>query len=131
MKKFHIIKGRYALQGDSKLARYISHRYINSSLNNFENEIVNETEQHGTYGATLFDPLWKAKRSEILKRDLHKCVICSSTEKLEVHHRQYHYLVVLKKFKAPWEYENHLLITLCTKCHGKGHSKFKVPIVKI
>jgi hypothetical protein len=48
-----------------------------------------------------------------------------------VHHRQYHYVVRINKFKAPWDYPDHLLISLCESCHGRGHSKFKIPIISI
>lgn len=83
---------------------------------------------HGTYGVLLFTPEWKEKRKEILQRDKHVCRVCSSTEKLQIHHRQYHYSLTLRKFKKPWEYPNKLMITLCEKCHQSGHNKFKVPI---
>ncbi|KIO78320.1 hypothetical protein TH53_04320 [Pedobacter lusitanus] len=87
--------------------------------------------KHGSYGALLFDKRWKDKRSIILTRDLNQCVICGLTDNLQVHHRQYHYLTALKKFKAPWQYSDKTLITLCNSCHQRGHSKFKVPIIKI
>jgi 5-methylcytosine-specific restriction endonuclease McrA len=82
---------------------------------------------HGPYGATLFDPRWKAKRKEIIVRDLNQCVICKSSNTLQVHHRQYHFLRRLNEFKNPWEYDNNLLITLCETCHNRGHKMFKVP----
>lgn len=88
-------------------------------------------ETHGSYGALLFDRRWKEKRVLILIRDLHKCVICGNSESLEVHHRQYHYLSVHRKFKAPWDYPDKILITLCNSCHQRGHAKFKVPIVNV
>lgn len=84
---------------------------------------------HGTYGALLFDKRWKSKREEILTRDGFRCVICNSNDELQVHHRQYHFIRATQKFKAPWDYENYLMITLCERCHSKGHSKYKVPNV--
>lgn len=87
--------------------------------------IVNNT--HGTYGATLFDPRWKAKRKLILQRDRNQCVICNSQEKLQVHHRQYHFSRSSNTFKQPWDYPNKLLITLCESCHSKGHRQHEVP----
>jgi len=86
---------------------------------------------HGTYGALLFDPRWKSKRAEILIRDLQACTICKSPNTLQVHHRQYHFVVIENKFKLPWEYANNLLITLCETCHKRGHSKYKVPTINI
>jgi hypothetical protein len=50
---------------------------------------------------------------------------------LQVHHRQYHFIVSQQKFRLPWEYPNHLLITLCESCHNRGHNKYKVPTINI
>jgi hypothetical protein len=86
---------------------------------------------HGSYGHLLFDPRWRSKRSEIMARDKECCVICKGTDELLVHHRQYQYVKAAKGFKVPWDYPDHLLITLCKSCHQRGHSKFKVPIVII
>ncbi|ACU57536.1 hypothetical protein Cpin_0027 [Chitinophaga pinensis DSM 2588] len=85
---------------------------------------------HGSYKTLLFDPQWKAKRNEILTRDQQKCIICQSQDNLHVHHRQYHFDTQLGKFKPPWDYSNHLLITLCERCHQRGHKKYKVPTIK-
>lgn len=83
---------------------------------------------HGGYGATLFDPRWKAKRKQILDRDNNKCVICSSDKNLHVHHKQYQFSRMLNVFKDPWEYNNKLMVTLCQSCHQKGHRLYKVPV---
>jgi hypothetical protein len=88
-------------------------------------------DQHGSYGALLFDKRWKEKRNVILLRDNNRCVICGLDENLQIHHRQYQYVKALKQFKAPWEYSDRMLITLCNSCHQRGHSKFKVPIIYI
>lgn len=89
-----------------------------------------EIPTHGTYGALLFRPEWRAKREEILRRDKN-CVICNGATALQVHHRQYHFIVRENKFRLPWEYSDNLLITLCESCHKRGHSKFKVPTINI
>ncbi|MDN3584382.1 HNH endonuclease [Mucilaginibacter flavus] len=86
---------------------------------------------HGSYGNLLFDPRWKAKRNEIISRDKGCCVICNGTDEIQVHHRQYQYVKAMKGFKVPWDYPDHLLITLCKSCHQRGHSKFKVPVIII
>ena len=86
---------------------------------------------HGTYGAELFKPEWKTKREEVLKRDLHKCIVCGGSSTLQVHHRQYHFIVRENQFRSPWDYPDHLLITLCESCHKRGHSKYKVPTINI
>ena len=90
-----------------------------------------EFPQHGSYGNLLFDPRWRSKRNDIISRDKGCCVICNSTDELLVHHRQYHYVKAAKGFKVPWDYPDHLLITLCKSCHQRGHSKFKVPVLII
>ena len=97
--------------------------------NNLETKLA-DIPAHGTYGALLFRPEWRAKRTEILTRDK-CCVICNSSDSLHVHHRQYHFVVRENKFKLPWEYSDNLLITLCESCHKRGHSKFKIPTVNI
>ncbi len=90
-----------------------------------------QTPAHGSYAEALFRPEWKLKRDEIIRRDGSKCVLCRATEPLQVHHRQYHFVVSENKFRLPWEYSSHLMITLCDSCHRRGHSKFKVPIINI
>lgn len=93
--------------------------------------VETNTQAHGTYGALLFDPRWKARRIQILNRDAQRCLICKSEQELQVHHRQYHFSVRENKFRLPWEYADHLLITLCEACHKRGHNQYKVPIINI
>lgn len=93
--------------------------------------LVNDIPAHGTYAAALFRPEWKLKREEILTRDSHCCVICKKNNALQVHHRQYHFIVKDNKFRLPWEYPDSLLITLCGSCHNRGHNKYKVPIINV
>jgi hypothetical protein len=88
----------------------------------------NIPQNHGGYGSTLFDPRWKGRKKQIEERDQHKCMNCGSTDQLQVHHRQYHFSQNLKVFRNPWEYADRYLITLCEKCHQKGHRTFKVPV---
>lgn len=86
---------------------------------------------HGSYGPLLFHSKWKAKRKEILTRDMHRCIHCKSNKDLQVHHRQYHFIVRQQQFKLPWDYADHLLITLCESCHSRGHNKYKVPSINV
>lgn len=125
--RFHVANGRY---GALDTSRYMRFTYGKESFSPAVEDLPAE-EAHGTYGALLFDSRWRAKRMEIIQRDDNRCVICFSAEKLEVHHRQYHFVKALSQFKAPWDYENHLMITLCGNCHGRGHSKFKVPTIYV
>lgn len=91
-------------------------------------ENKDKPNKHGPYGALLFDKRWREKRVTILKRDKEKCRVCDSEDELQIHHRQYHYSNKLQKFKYPWEYQDDLLITLCKKCHQRGHQLYEVPI---
>jgi hypothetical protein len=122
-RKFHVGKGRYgALAG----SRYMSFTYGRESFSKAE-EDAPKKQSHGTYGALLFDKRWIARRLDILTRDSNACVNCQETVNLQVHHRQYHFIKALQQFKAPWDYEDYLMITLCDRCHSKGHGKYKIP----
>jgi hypothetical protein len=123
--RFHIGKGRYDSLTNTrhKNSTYGAESFAHAS------EDVPAGQSHGTYGALLFNKRWIARRAEIIQRDNNRCIICSKEEGLQVHHRQYHFIKAIQQFKAPWDYEDRLLITLCEKCHSRGHSKFKVPNV--
>lgn len=86
---------------------------------------------HGSYGPLLFHPKWKSKRKEILTRDMYRCIHCKSNQELQVHHRQYNFIVSVQQFRLPWEYPDHLLITLCESCHSRGHNKYTVPTINV
>ena len=94
-------------------------------------EVAEGRTIHGRYGASLLHPLWKAKRNNILKRDGFACAHCKATEELQVHHRQYHFVVAENRFKDPWNYTDHLLVTLCRKCNSTGHQKYTIPIINV
>jgi hypothetical protein len=119
------------LKGNSTYRRFISAEDKNAIEQSVLEPQEGNTPAHGTYGALLFHPLWRAKRQEILRRDYFKCVICQDENVLQVHHRQYLFIVKQNQFKLPWDYPDHLLISLCESCHKRGHSKFKVPIINI
>lgn len=75
-----------------------------------------------TYTDKLKDPRWQKRRLEIFQRDGFACVECNSkTETLHVHHRYY------IGGRAPWEYPEFALVTLCAECHGfqKDHKDDK------
>ena len=64
------------------------------------------------YWEKLKDPRWQRRRLEIMERDNFKCRHCrSDSNTLNVHHRVYN------KGAQPWDYDDHLLITLCESCH--------------
>jgi len=67
-----------------------------------------------TYAQRLKDPRWQKKRLKILERDEWKCTHCAAEGKtLHVHHAYY------EKWKNPWDYPDHALVTVCEPCHEK------------
>lgn len=73
-----------------------------------------------SYSDLLKDPRWQKKRLEILNRDKFTCQHCSSTEKtLHAHHL--FYITGMR----PWDYADHVLITLCEECHKNEEDKKK------
>lgn len=65
-----------------------------------------------TYSEQLKDPRWQRKRLEIMDRDGWACRRCNSTTKtLNVHHIEYFGRL------EPWNYPDHMLITLCEDDH--------------
>ncbi|MFT3979247.1 MAG: hypothetical protein QM687_02170 [Ferruginibacter sp.] len=132
MPRFQLNNGRYSEPEQTRYSRYIkvhTAKRKDAMAVDAHNAAIPET--HGSYGALILHPNWKAKRKEVIERDGFKCVICGIGKELQVHHRQYHFVKAIKKFKAPWDYPGHLLITLCSGCHARGHSKFKVPSINI
>lgn len=99
-------------------------------MNNHDLKAI-QAANHGTYGASLLDVRWKAKRATILARDAHRCRVCGAVEQLQVHHRQYFFYPALQRFANPWEYPDHLLVSLCQQCHLRGHRQYTVPVVVI
>jgi len=67
------------------------------------------------YAAQLSDPHWKELRDRIVSRDGGRCVQCGSTDELNVHHSHY------REGRAPWEYRDSDLFTLCGAHHRKVH----------
>lgn len=86
---------------------------------------------HGYYKELLFDKRWMEKRAQIIQRDGYKCIICGSDNHLVVHHKQYHIHRGTRIKYAPWEYDDRYLVTLCEKCHTKGHQLYDVPIFEL
>lgn len=132
MPRFQLKTKKYNLPQQSRNPRYIKKGTAEAkdALQESENH-YELPETHGSYRGLILHPNWKAKRKEVIQRDQFKCVICSSGKDLQVHHRQYHFIKATKTFKLPWDYPGHLLITLCSSCHSRGHSKYKVPSINI
>jgi 5-methylcytosine-specific restriction endonuclease McrA len=127
--RFHLGKGRFSPNSSSRFR--ISLSMITNRYSKVIAENLSKDKNHGTYSELLFDERWKSKRQEILIRDNNLCIVCNGNNKLQVHHRQYHFIRNLSQFKPPWDYTNNLLITLCENCHQRGHSKFNVPTIYI
>ncbi len=66
------------------------------------------------YAEYLRTPEWAEKRKQTLIRDDHRCRLCYSNEKLEVHHRTY---------QRRGREDLNDLTTLCESCHEHFHSK--------
>lgn len=73
-----------------------------------------------SYRLQLLTEEWKLKATSIKNRDNNCCQDCGNTDKLHVHHLEYH------GGKMAWEYEDSLLITVCETCHINRH-KTKIP----
>jgi 5-methylcytosine-specific restriction endonuclease McrA len=132
MPGFQLKNKRYNIPQQTPYPRYIKQQETDGKAASVtESNTDKPAETHGSYGALILHPNWKAKRKEVIERDQFKCVICGSSKELQVHHRQYHFVKATQKFKVPWDYPGHLLITLCSSCHSRGHSKFKVPSIHI
>lgn len=77
-----------------------------------------------TYSEKLRDPRWQKKRLEVLEACDWMCVGCHAVDRpLNVHHRWY------ISGRAPWEYPDIALTTLCDECH-KGHPEEDQPKVE-
>ena len=119
-----------SFKSDKTYRRYIQDDNERRSMHSYDLVSKNLTiPAHGSYGVLLFDPRWKARRVVILERDAYSCVICKRKNNVQVHHRQYHFLIRSNEFKPPWDYADRLLITLCESCHQRGHHKYKVPTI--
>lgn len=93
-----------------------------------KNEVIHNKLNRDNYRKLLLDVKWLDFRKRILERDKNRCVVCQSFKNLHIHHKQYHFSELSRAYKKPWDYNTKYLITLCEKCHDKGHSKFKVPV---
>lgn len=72
------------------------------------------------YSEKLKDPRWQKKRLEIFERDEFSCrQCCDDKSTICVHHLRYISGI------EPWEYPDHLLITLCEDCHNVEYECMK------
>lgn len=70
------------------------------------------------YARLLKDPRWQKKRLEIFERDGFACRVCGDkTKTLHVHHAVYF------PGAKPWDYPNHLLLTMCEPHHTEEEAQ--------
>ena len=72
------------------------------------------------YKGYLDSDAWKAKRDERKNRDGHKCVLCHSDERLEVHHATYEH-IQNPSLMGTEPIDD--LVTICSTCHSKHHGR--------
>jgi 5-methylcytosine-specific restriction endonuclease McrA len=58
---------------------------------------------------------WQTQRRAARERDGHKCVLCGSTDRIQVHH------IIPFRYSQSHELDN--LVTLCRSCHSKEELK--------
>ena len=63
-----------------------------------------------TYQEYIASDKWRERRKRILERDNYHCMLCHSTERLEVHHNTY------QRFSNE---DDDDLVTLCRECHER------------
>ena len=80
------------------------------------------------WSAAFRDSRWQQKRLQVMERDKWSCVSCFDCGEgvtLNVHHAYY------EAGKAPWEYPDSCLHTLCENCHKKIHELTKLFMTRI
>jgi hypothetical protein len=70
-----------------------------------------------SYGAYLRSEHWKSVRAAALERAGHRCQLCNSPDRLEVHHRTYE----RRGRERPTD-----VTVLCDECHARHHGKRRV-----
>lgn len=81
-------------------------------------ETITRSAHMLVYEQQLKDKRWELKAENIRIRDKHKCRLCGANDvQLDVHHIRYIY------GRAPWDYDDGDLVTLCHDCHEKFHAK--------
>ena len=81
-----------------------------------------------TYSDLLHTTEWRNKREKILKRDNYRCVYCGRRHaKLHVHHK-YYSAYPNGVLVDPWNYPDDALITLCSYCHQRVHTRKKIKV---
>lgn len=69
---------------------------------------------HKSYREYLKSDHWQKLRADALERYEHRCIRCGSTERLQVHHREY---------RGPGRERPEDLEVVCRSCHAERHRK--------
>ena len=72
------------------------------------------------YEAFLQSPEWKEIRMRRLNKDHNRCVVCGSSELLQVHHFNYRLLT-----------DEDMLVTLCKACHQRWHEILPILMTEV
>lgn len=83
-------------------------------LNKKENPYGNREERKLRYEEYLRSDHWQSIRPKAFERADNKCQLCSSTDRLEVHHNTYKN----RGHEKPTD-----LVVLCKRCHSKFHNR--------
>jgi hypothetical protein len=77
-----------------------------------------QSQRSAEYDAYLLSPQWQELRQQALERDGHRCRVCNSAKRLDVHHRTY------ERFGHE---DLDDLTVLCRGCHERYHGPFDKP----
>ena len=70
------------------------------------------------WSSAFRDSRWQKKRLQVMERDKWTCRSCGERGEgitLNVHH------IFYEKGRAPWEYDDDMLVTWCEDCHTSRH----------
>lgn len=99
-------------------------RSYSSTLPGFERT---QRRKPSSYPDLLNTEEWRNKRLKIIKRDNCRCVYCGNRFNLHVHHK-YYSAYPNGVLVDPWNYPDDALITLCSYCHQRVHTRKKIKV---
>jgi hypothetical protein len=79
-------------------------------------EAINEME----YGEFLRTPYWKIVAYEVKRKNKFRCVMCDSSEHLQVHHKNYNFHGYEHTYNGVCS-----LTCVCNECHAKHHGHYE------
>jgi 5-methylcytosine-specific restriction endonuclease McrA len=81
--------------------------------------MASEATRKEKYREYLESPEWQKRRKQALDHAEHRCQVCNSSKRLDVHHRTYERV----ERERPRD-----LTVLCRRCHEMFHGKGKVQL---